>query len=119
MVAGNVTPENNKTATVYGVTNVTYDTSNRVCKPANTFYTAYAYISTNGPVTVTYIWQQSDGNNSGKYTLTFTEASTEATVPRKWSQGIASSHTTRWVRIVVTSPTYQEFSKAILPDLCY
>jgi Ig-like domain-containing protein len=117
VLVGSGTPANNKTATVYGVTAVTYDIA-RSCRPANTDYTITAYITTNGPVTVIYEWRQSDGNNDPNNKLVFSEASSKSVV-RTWTQSISSAHTTRWAQIVITSPTFQEYSKATLPDLCY
>lgn len=116
IVVGSGTPENKKTETVYGVTNVTYDVE-RTCKPANTFWTVTAHISSNGPVTVFFTWVQSDGNNKANNKITFTEASTKS-VSRDWSQSISSSHNPRWMQIIVTSPVYQEYSHSPALLLC-
>ena len=116
IVVGNATPENKKTETVFGVTAVTYAVDRR-CAPANTFYTITANITTNGPVEVTFTWVQSDGNNQRNRNITFTEATTMS-AQREWSQHKDSSANQRWVQVVVTSPTYQEFDKVVLPDLC-
>ena len=116
IVVGNPTPENKKTETVFGVTAVTYAVDKR-CALANTFYTITAYLTSNGPVDVTFTWVQSDGNNRGHNDVTFTEASTKS-VQREWSQHKGSSTNPRWVQVIVTSPTYQEFDKVVLPDLC-
>lgn len=117
IVVGSGTPANNKTATVYGVTSVTYD-FDRSCTAANTFWTVYAHITTNGPVDVTYTWVQSDGNNKKNNKISFSKASTK-TVQREWSQGtLTSSHTPRWMQIIVTSPNYQEFGHSPALLLC-
>ncbi len=116
IVVGSGTPANNKTQTVYGVTAVSYDVSRR-CTTANTFWTVTAHISSNGPVNVIYSWIQSDGNNKANNKLAFSQATT-LSVSRDWSQGIASSDTPRWMQIVVTSPTYQEYSKSPALILC-
>jgi hypothetical protein len=116
IVVGSGTPENRKTETVYGVTAVTYNVDRR-CAPANTFYTITANITTNGPVEVTFTWVQSDGNNKRNNQLVFTEATTKS-AQREWSQHKESSNNQRWVQVIVTSPTYQEFDKVVLPDLC-
>ena len=116
IVVGSGTPENRKTETVYGVTAVTYGVE-RVCAPANTFYTITAYVTSNGPVDVTFTWIQSDGNNQRNNHLTFTEATTKS-AQREWSQHKDSSPNPRWVQVIVTSPTYQEFEEVVLPDLC-
>jgi hypothetical protein len=117
VVAGNVTPQNNKTATVFGVTNVSYDINYR-CTSANQFDTVTARITSNGPVTVVYDWQQSDGNNDRNNKITFTAAETKS-VSRDWHWGIAASRNPRWMRIVITSPTYQEYSKATMLTVCW
>ena len=116
IVVGSGTPENRRTETVFGVTAVTYQVD-RQCAPANTFYTITAFITTNGPVEVTFTWVQSDGNNKRNNVLNFTEATTKS-AEREWSQHKDSSPNPRWVQVIVTSPTYQEFDKVVLPDLC-
>jgi hypothetical protein len=117
IVVGSGTPSNSKTETAYGITNVTYDVS-RTCTQANTFYTITAYISSNGPVTATYTWAQSDGNNKGNNKITFTSAATKS-VTRDWSQHIGSSENPRWAQIIVTDPTYHEYPQFTLPPLCW
>ena len=116
IVVGSGTPENRKTETVFGVTAVTYSVE-RTCAPANTFYAITASITSNGPVDVTFTWVQSDGNNKRNNQLSFTEASTKS-AQREWSQHKDSSPNQRWAQVIVTSPTYQEFEKVVLPDLC-
>jgi hypothetical protein len=116
IVVGNATPDNKKTETVFGVTAVTYEVE-RTCAPANTFYTITAYITTSGPVVVQYRWVQSDGNNSKEFDLEFTEATT-MTTQREWSQHKGTSTNQRWAQLIITDPTYQEFAKVVLPDLC-
>lgn len=116
IVVGSGTPENRKTETVFGVTAVTYSVE-RTCAPANTFYAITASITSNGPVDVTFTWVQSDGNNKRNNRLSFTEAGTKS-AQREWSQHKDSSPNQRWAQVIVTSPTYQEFEKVVLPDLC-
>ena len=116
IVVGSGTPENRRTETVYGVTMVTYQVD-RQCAPANTFYTITAFITSNGPVEVSFTWVQSDGNNQRNNQLNFTEATTKS-AEREWSQHKGSSPNQRWAQVIVTSPTYQEFDKVVLPDLC-
>ena len=102
----------------YGVTNVTY---NVVRDPAvgcttNVWYYVNATISTNGPTTVKYQWVQSDGNNSSSnpgpnYTLKFTEAGSQ-TLTREWSFHLGATPGTKWMQIIIHTPSYQEFPKA-------
>ncbi|HEX8990296.1 MAG TPA: NBR1-Ig-like domain-containing protein [Anaerolineales bacterium] len=116
IVVGSSTPENNKTQTVYGITSVTYDVT-RTCTTANTFYTITASITSNGPLTAIFTWMQSDGHNTPNNKITFASAMTK-TATRNWSQNIGSSTTSRWVQVVITDPTYQEFPQFTLPPLC-
>jgi hypothetical protein len=117
IVVGSITPESKRTETVFGVTSVTYKVD-RACTPANTFYTITAFITSSGPLKINFMWMQSDGNNDETNALTFTEAATKA-VTRVWSQQKDTSTNPRWVQVIVTSPTYQEFDKVPLPGFCY
>lgn len=117
IVVGSGTPENNKTATVYGVTDVSYDL-NYYCTSANQFDTITAHITSNGPVTAVYDWEQSDGNNDRNNKITFTTASTKS-VSRDWHWGIAASRNPRWMRIIITSPAYQEYPKVTMLTVCW
>jgi hypothetical protein len=116
VVVGSFTPDSKRTETVFGVTSVTYQVE-RTCAPANTFYTITANFTSNGPVEVEFFWIQSDGNSDMTNRLTFTEATTKS-VQREWSQHKATAPNERWVQVIVESPTYQEFDKVVLPDLC-
>lgn len=117
IVTANSTPENRRTETVYGVTAVTYQVDRR-CDPANTVYTITAYITSNGPVDITFSWFQSDGNESLNKPLSFPEAMTKS-VQREWIQhSTNSSPNQRWVKVVINTPTYQSFPEVVLPNLC-
>jgi hypothetical protein len=99
----------------YGVANVTY---NVVRDPAtgcatNVWYYVNATITTNGPAVVKYQWLQSDGNNTSSdpgpnYTLKFTEAGSK-TVTRSWSFHLGATPGTKWMKITIHEPNYQEF----------
>lgn len=117
VVVGSGVPENNKTSTAFGVTAVTYEVD-RTCAPANTFYTIRAFITTNGPLKVTFSTYQSDGHRENNFRLSFTEASTKS-FEWEWSQHKDSSPNPRWAQVIITSPTYQEFPPVTLPSLCY
>ena len=110
------TPSNDKTASPYDITNVTYDVAKR-CTAANTFYTISASLTSNGPVNAVFTWLQSDGHDTANRKISFSAATTQI-VTREWSQGIASSTNPRWVSITITSPTYHEWPKVTLPPLC-
>ncbi len=118
IVVGSGTPGKG-TATAYGVTSVTYDIArDPVAGCATTvFYNITAYISTNGPVTVTYFWNHSDGYRSANQTLTFAEAKTRS-ITESWSIHLGNATNTRWDQIVVTDPTYQEYGKATFDYTC-
>jgi hypothetical protein len=116
IVVGSLTPASKRTETVFGVTSVTY-TVDRRCAAANTFYTITAYITSNGPLKINFMWIQSDGNSDESNALTFTEADTKA-VSREWSQHKESSTNERWAQVIVTDPTYREFDKVLLPEFC-
>jgi hypothetical protein len=115
IVVGSLTP-GRRTETVFGVTSVTYSVDRR-CAPANTFYTITAYITSNGPLEINFMWMQSDGNNDETNRVNFTEAATKA-ISREWSQHKESSTNERWAQVIVTDPTYQEFDKVLLPEFC-
>lgn len=117
IVVGSGTPENRKTETVFGVTAVSYEVDRR-CAPANTFYIIKAYITTNGPVKVTFNTYQSDGHLEKNFQLNFTEATTKS-FQWEWSQKKDSSPTERWAQVIITSPAYREFGAVVLPSLCY
>jgi hypothetical protein len=117
IVVGSGTPENRRTETVFGVTAVTYQIDKQ-CTAANTFYEITAFLSTNGPAEVRFNWIQSDGNNQINRRLSFTEAGTKS-ASREWIQhSTSSSPNRRWIQVIVTEPTYQEFEPYILPLLC-
>jgi hypothetical protein len=116
VVVGSITPENKKTETVFGVTNVTYDIV-RDCIQSNTYYRMTVYITSSGPLDVNFSWIQSDGNNRRVTRLNFTEAATKS-ASRLWIQGNTSSPNPRWVQVIITDPTYQVIQEQPLPPLC-
>lgn len=75
--------------------------------PANTLFTVYATVATNGPVEFTYYWAQSDGNDSGSKTFVMESASTK-TFTREWKFGRANSQGPKWISFVVTDPISRE-----------
>jgi len=116
IVVGSITPENKKTETVFGVTNVTYDIV-RDCIQSNTYYRMTVNITSSGPLDVNFSWIQSDGNNRLVTRLNFTEAATKS-ASRLWIQGNESSTNPRWVQVIITDPTYQVIPEQPLPPLC-
>ncbi len=75
--------------------------------PANSLFTVYATVSTNGPVDFTYYWDQSDGNNSSPKTVAMESASTK-TFTREWKFGRANTQGPKWISFVITDPAYPE-----------
>jgi len=73
--------------------------------PANTLFTVYATVSTNGPVDFTYYWGQSDGNDSSPKTVSIESASTK-TFTREWQFGRANSQGPKWISFKITDPSY-------------
>ncbi len=117
IVVGSGTPGKG-TASVYGVTSVTYDvTSTGTCTSANILFTITATITTNGPVTITYHWQHSDGPKTPDTNLTFPQAMSKS-VSDQWSLKITANNQPRWDQIIVTNPVYQEFGKATFSRPC-
>ncbi|HSR19852.1 MAG TPA: NBR1-Ig-like domain-containing protein [Anaerolineales bacterium] len=118
IVVGSGTPQNNKTATVYDITAVSY-TITRRCTSANTFWQIYVNLTSNGPIKTTFRILQSDGNGQGNIRLTFTQAETLTFDYGEWSQRtITSSPNPRWVQVITTAPTYREWPKSELLYLC-
>jgi hypothetical protein len=117
IVIGSGTPENKKTESVFRITAVTYEVDRR-CSPANTFYTIRAFLTSNGPLKVTFWTYQSDGHLEKNHQLTFLEASTKS-FEWEWSQHKDSSPNPRWAQIIVTEPIAEEFAPVTLPGLCY
>jgi hypothetical protein len=117
VVVGSGTPENAKTATVYGITNVTY-TIERTCTTANTFWHIYVNLTSNGPVDTIFNVIQSDGNGKRNIKMSFTSATTQTYDYGEWSQRFTSSTTPRWVQAIVTSPSYYEWPQSAPMYLC-
>ncbi len=108
VVVGSGTPGKG-TATAYGITSVAYDVSHTgTCTSANMFFTITANISSNGPLTITYHWQHSDGYRTSDTTLNFPQATTK-TISEVWSLKITANNNPRWDKVVVTAPLYQEY----------
>jgi hypothetical protein len=117
IVVGSGTPENNRTQTVYDITNVSY-TIERRCTTANTFWHIWVNLTSNGPVKVKFDMLQSDGNGQHNIRMTFASATTQTFDYGEWSQRFTSSPNPRWVQAIITSPTYHEWSHSEPLYLC-
>ncbi len=73
--------------------------------PANTVFTVYAEVSTNGPLEFTYYWGQSDLNDSSPKTVIVEKASTK-TFSREWKFGRANTQGPKWITFKITDPSY-------------
>jgi hypothetical protein len=96
----------------YGITSVSY---NLVREPqagcaTNVFYTVTATISANGPIEVNLRWQHSDGYQSSKVKLKFTEAGTQ-TISDTWSFHLGASPGEKWIRLIQTFPLQVDYGK--------
>jgi len=81
--------------------------------PANVTYTAYATITTNGPMSIKYRWIQSDGNDGVTGKLEFETAGVQ-TVSTTWKLHLGSSpNDHRWFALVIVDPAPQEFYPGI------
>ena len=103
----------------YGITSVTYKLIRDPEKgcPVNVVYTVYATITTNGPFELAYYWNQSDGNHSGVKNMKFTQAGSQ-TISREWMIGKVNNPNPRWMQIILTGPTYQEYDKVVYVHEC-
>ncbi len=117
IVVGTGTPENNKTETAFSITSLTYELNHR-CTTANQFDTVIANITSNGPITINVKWLQSDGVQDANNKVVFTEATTKS-ITHEWHWGSSSSRNPRWVKAIITSPFYQEYSEFTLLTTCW
>jgi hypothetical protein len=100
----------------YGITEVTYNIVREPetgC-PANVFYHFSANVTVNGPMTITYNFNKSDGTSENKRSLKFTQAGTQTTTSWTWSIHLGSSTNDRWIQLFTVSPTEQSFGKAYI-----
>jgi hypothetical protein len=98
------------TSAILNVTPVTYSGA---C-PATFVFTGT--ITMNGPGTVTYRWERSDGTNKPTQTLTFTAAGSQI-VTDQWT-GIASAVRSGWQRIHVNTPNELFSNQATFTNNC-
>jgi hypothetical protein len=91
----------------YGIASVTTSITREPITgcPANSLFTVYATVSTNGPVEFTYFWGQSDGNDSSPKTFEMEGASTK-TFTREWKFGRANTQGPKWISFKITDPVY-------------
>lgn len=104
----------------YGITNVTYQLLRDPEKdcPINVRYIVVATVTSNGPVEMSYYWDQKDGNESAIKTYKFPEAGS-ATFKREWMISLNDSPNPRWIQFIVMGPEYHEYEKVIIDHDCF
>lgn len=103
----------------YGITDVALELVRNPASgcPVNVRYTVYATITSNGPLTIGYYWDQSDGNESGIRWLEFTKAESR-TIEREWMIGRGATQNPRWIQLIVTEPQRQEYERVPILNTC-
>jgi hypothetical protein len=84
----------------------------------NVYYRYVTEVDANGPIKITYAFQQSDGNLAWKDTLEFKTAGTQTITGPFWSFRLGSTPGDKWVQFVVLKPYYQEFERQYFSYLC-
>ncbi|HSO14197.1 MAG TPA: NBR1-Ig-like domain-containing protein [Anaerolineales bacterium] len=104
----------------YGVTHVDYQLVRDPAKdcPINVRYIVYATVTTNGPLTFEYFWNQSDGNESGFKKYEIKEAGS-VTFKREWMISLNDSPNPRWIKFIVTEPEYQDYGPVVIDHDCF
>jgi hypothetical protein len=101
---------------VYGITSVDYSVvrSPATGCPANTTYTIYATLTSNGPISVTYQWLQGSGTPETELlrpakVLKFTEAGTQTVSHEATLHLGATPGNQRWLALVITDPFEKQY----------
>lgn len=103
---------------VYAITAVDYRMvrSPETGCPANTRYTLYATVTSNGPIEITYQWLQGSGTPETELlrppkVLKFTEAGSQTVSHEAVLHLGATPGNQRWKAFVITAPNYKEFER--------
>ncbi len=117
--------QNINTPSSFRVTNVdmSINTSSvDVSCPSGKKFVFLANISVNGPGTVTYHWVFSNGDTSGKETLTFDEEGSQS-VSTSWTLGskkdVSPNPFSGWAQLYVNSPNNQSFGRVHFSITCH
>lgn len=104
----------------YGIANVTYNLVRdpETGCPLNVRYYVYATVTSNGPVTFSYYWDQSDGNESGIRTVKLKDAES-VTLERSWLISNNDSPNPRWIKLVITDPVYRDYGEVPILHNCF
>lgn len=102
----------------YAITKVEYSMvrSPATGCPANTRYTLYATVTSNGPIEIKYQWLQGSGTPETELlgpsrTLKFTEAGSQTVSHEAVLHLGATPGDQRWKAFVITEPSYKEFER--------
>lgn len=102
----------------YAITSVTYEMVREPATgcPANITYTAYATVTTNGPLTFNYYWAQSDGHNiKGK--IIKTESAESIVLTNSWQLHIATTPGTRWMALAIGFSDGENYQYTVYPQI--
>lgn len=103
----------------YGVTSVTYTLEASPppdeC-PTNVTYTAYATVTTNGPLTFNYYWQQSDGHNPKGKVIKMEKAGS-IVLSNSWTLHISANKGTRWMAIAIGPYNGDTYDYVVYPKV--
>jgi len=111
----------------YAVTDVKYKMARDPATgcPANVNYTAYATITTNGPLKFIYYWNQSDGHTVRNQELIKMTAAGTTVISNSWKLHIATTPGARWMALVVgvlgtdgESYAYTEYPRVEFTKVC-
>jgi hypothetical protein len=69
--------------------------------PANITYTAYATVTSNGPLEFEYYWLQSDGHTVQNPDIIKMKSAGSVVVSNPWQLHIATNVGTRWMALVI------------------
>jgi hypothetical protein len=85
--------------------------------PANTRWTVYATVTTNGPFEFSYYWSQKDGNDSTPKKAEI-EAAGSKTFEREWVVGLANTAGEKWIEFNVVDPFEKSYGRAVFTHTC-
>jgi hypothetical protein len=87
----------------YAVTSVEYEMVRDPATgcPANVTYTAYATVTSNGPLEFKYYWNQSDGHTVNNPEIIKMKTAGSVVVSNSWKLHISTNTGTRWMAIVI------------------
>ncbi len=90
----------------YGITSVEYEMVRDPATgcPANVTYTAYATVTSNGPVEFKYYWTQSDDHTVRNRDIVKMKSAGSVVLSNSWQLHIATNTGTRWMALVIGIP---------------